>query len=153
MSACSTRPPENCTRTPPLILVDAFEIPSEVIAGFVDGRAQQPLQAIPGCEDLAQRPLVGDAAFAVDRDALGYLDTKILGAGAAGFQRFKKFRVAGDAGASANQFDARPLIDIHVPAYLPQECGGEQPGHRAADDDGPSLGATGGGRTRHARRS
>src|SRR6476661_10172574 len=128
-----------------LILVDPCEIPSEMITGLVDGLPQEPLQAIPGCEDLPQRPLVGDAAFAVDRDALGYLDTKILGAGSARFQGFHELRVAGDAGAAADQLDGRPLIDVHVPPYLPQERRRKEPGHRAANDDGPSLGATGRG--------
>ena len=85
------------------------------------------------------------SAVVVDRDALGYLDTKVLGAGPARFQSFKEFRVAGDAGAAADQFDARALIDGHVPADLPQERRGEEAGHRAANDDGAALGATGGG--------
>jgi hypothetical protein len=97
------------------------------------------------CEDLPQGPLVSDAAVVVDRDALGYLDTKVLGAGPARFQSFEEFRVAGDAGTAADQFDARPLIDVHIPADLPQERRGEEPGHRAANDDGPPVGATGGG--------
>src|SRR5262249_10081231 len=128
-----------------LILIDPFEIPSEVITGLVDGPPQELLQAIPGCEDLPQPPLVGDAAFAVDRYALGYLDTKILGAGPARFQGFHELGVAGDAGAAADQFDGRPLIDVHVPSNLPQERRRKEAGHRAANDDSPSHGATGRG--------
>ena len=92
MSACSTRPPENA-RARRAVLIDALEIPAEMIVRVIDGLAQQALQAVPGGEDLPQRPLVGDAAIAVDRDALRHLDAKILGAGAARFQRIEQFRM------------------------------------------------------------
>ena len=116
MSACSTRPPEKLHAHAALVLLDALEIPAEVIMRRIDGVAQQPLQPVPRGEDLPQRPLVGDAAVAVDRDALGHLDAEILGAGAARLQRFEQFRMAGDAGAAADQFDARALVDIARPS-------------------------------------
>jgi hypothetical protein len=73
--------------------------------------------------------LIGDTAFTVNRNALGDLDTKILGTGTARFEGFHEFRVARNPGAAADQFDVRPLIDICVPAYLPQERCGKEPGH------------------------
>ena len=136
-----------------LVLIDAFEIPAEVIARFVDRVAQQTLEPVPGGEDLPQRPLVGDAAIAVNRDALGNFDAKILGPGAACLKRVEQFRMSGNAGAAADQLDLGALVDVDVPADLPQERGGEQPRHRAANNDGASLcasiGAARRGRTRH----
>ena len=122
-----------------LVLVDAFEIPAEVIVRFIDRVAQQTLEPVPGGEDLPQRPLVGDAAVAVNRDAFGNFDAKILGAGAACFERVQQFRMTGDAGAAADQLDAGALVDVDVPADLAQERGGEQPRHRAANYDGASF--------------
>ena len=52
------------------------------------------------------------------------------------FERVEQFGMRGDAGAAADQFDARALVDVAIPADLAQECGAEQPRHRAADDDG-----------------
>src|SRR6185437_4232076 len=113
--------------------------------GRVDGGVQQPLQPVPGGEDLPQEPLVGDAAVAVDGDALGHLDAEIVGAGAARRERVKQFGMTGDAGAAPDQFDAGAFVDVGLPADLSQEGGREQPGHRAADDDGAALAAFGGG--------
>ena len=120
---------------------------------FIDRVAQQALQSVPGGEDLPQRPLVGDAAFAVDRDTLGHLDAEILGAGATCLKRIEQFRMTRDAGAATDQFDAGALVDVDVPADLAQERGGEQSRHRAANNDGASLCApvcaAKRGRTRH----
>src|SRR4029077_14989236 len=132
-----------------LVLVDAFEIPAEVIVRFIDRIAQQALEPVPGGEDLPQRPLVGDPAIAINRDAFRNFYAKILGAGATRFQRIEQFRMTGDSGAAADQLDAGTLVDVDVPFDLPQERGGEQPRHRAANYDGASFGATRRGRTRH----
>src|SRR6478752_7364957 len=94
----------------------ALEIPAEVVIGRVDGGAQQPLQPVPRGEDLPQGPLVGDAAVAVDGDALGHLDAEIVGAGAARRERVKQFGMTGDAGAAPDQFDAGALVDVGLPA-------------------------------------
>src|SRR5581483_10096191 len=48
------------------VLLDALEIAAEMVVRRIDGGAQQPLQAVPGGEDLPQRPLVLDAAVAVE---------------------------------------------------------------------------------------
>ena len=87
------------------VLLDALERPAEMIVRRIDGLAQQPLQPVPRGQDLPQRPLAGDAALAVDRDALGHLDAELAGAGAARLQRLQQFRMRGDAGAAADQFD------------------------------------------------
>ena len=96
-----------------------------MIVRFVDGRAQEALQAVPGAQDLPQRPLIRDAALAVYCDTLGNLDAEHFGAGAARFQSFHEFGVPGDAGAAADQLDRRSLIDVDVPADLAQECCGK----------------------------
>ena len=81
----------------------------------------------------------GDAALTVERDALGYLDAEILGAGAGRFERVQQFGMCRDAGAAADQFDVRAFVHIDVPADLAQERGAEQSRHRAADDDGAAF--------------
>ena len=88
-----------------LVLVDALEIPAEMIVRRIDRRAQQALQLVPRGHDLPQRPLFGDAALPVERDALGHLDAEVLRAGAARVERVEQFRMRGDAGAAADQFD------------------------------------------------
>ena len=119
-----------------LVLIDPLEIMAEMIMRIVDGGAQQPLHPVPGGHDLRQRAFVGDAPGAVDGDALSHFDAEIFGAGAARFQSREQFRMAGDAGAAADQLDAGALIDVDIPADLAQERGREQTRHRAADDDG-----------------
>ena len=109
-----------------LVLVDTLEIPAEMVVRGIDGGAQQALQPVPRAEDLAQWPLLGDAAVAVDGDALGYLDAEPLGAGAARLERVEQFGMAGDASAAADQLDLRALVDVDLPADLAQEGGAEQ---------------------------
>ena len=75
----------------------------------------------------------------VERDAPLDLDAEIAGAGAAAFERLQQLRVRGDAGAAPNQLDRRALVDVGIPADLPQERGREQARHRTADDDGAAL--------------
>ena len=122
------------------ILLDALEIPAEMVARRVDGGAQQALQAVPRGQDLPQRLLGDDAAVAVERDPLLDLDAELARAGAARGQRMQQLRMGGDAGAAADQLDAGALVDVAVPADPAQERGGEQARHRTADDDGPALG-------------
>ena len=117
-----------------------------MIARGIDGRAQQALQPVPRSEDLPQRTFFGDTARAIDSDTPGHFDAEVRGAGAARLQGLQQFGMAGDAGAAADQLDARALVDVDVPADLPQERGGKQPRHRAANDDGPPLAATNWGR-------
>jgi hypothetical protein len=47
--------------------------------------------------------------------------------------------MAGNAGAAPDQLHFRALVDVHIPTDLTQECGGEQTGHRAANDDGAPI--------------
>src|SRR4249919_1936004 len=100
------------------VLVDTLEIPAEMVVRLVDGRAQEALQTIPRGQHLPQRPLIRDAALAVDGDALGHLDAEHLGPRAACFQRLHELGVPGDAGAAADQLDIRALVDVHLPADL-----------------------------------
>ena len=108
------------------VLLDALERPAEMIARRIDGIAQQPLQAVPRGEDLPERAFVRDAALTVDGDALLHLDAEVARSSAAPLQRFQQFRMRGDAGAAADQFDAGALIDIGVPADLAKESGAEK---------------------------
>src|SRR4029078_653842 len=124
-----------------LVLVNALEIPAGMIVRFVDGRAQEALQAVPGAQDLPQRPLIRDAALAVYCDALGHLDAEHFGYGAARLQRFHELGVSGDARAAPDQFDIRTLVDVDVPTDLPQECCGKKSRHVAANNDSPSIAA------------
>ena len=117
------------------VLLDAREGVAEVVVGGIDGLAQQPLQPVPGGEDLPQRTLADHAPLAVDGDALLDLDAEVAGAGAAVLQRFQQFGMGGDAGAAADQLDRRALEHVDVPADPAQERRGEQARHRAADDD------------------
>jgi len=88
---------------------------------------------------LSQRPLAGDAAMPVERDALRHFDAERAGAGAAGAERMQEFRMHRDTGAAADEFDRGTLVYVAIPADLAQERGGEQSRHRTTDDDGPAL--------------
>src|SRR4029078_5782685 len=98
-----------------LILLDALKIPAEVIVRLVDGRAQEALQAVPGGQDLRQRPFICNAAFAVDGDAFWHFDANHFGPGAARFQRLEQLGVPGDAGAATDQLDAGALVLSRLP--------------------------------------
>src|SRR5262249_42842573 len=137
---------------PAPVLIDALEIPAEMVTRLVDGGAQQPLQSVPRGQDLPQRALVGDAAITVDGDTLGHLDTEVLGAGAARLQRLQEFGMAGDTGTAADQFYIRTLIDVDVPPDLAQERRRKQARHRAANNDGPPPAAAREGSIRHGAR-
>ena len=121
------------------VLLDALEIPAEVVVRGVDGLAQQSLQPIPGGQDLRQAFLCNHVPGTVQRYTPLDLDAEIVGVGAAASKRLQQLRVRGDAGATPNQLDRRTLIDVGIPADLPQECGGEQARHRTTDDDGAAL--------------
>src|SRR6516164_11457026 len=100
---------------------------TEVVMALVDGCPQQALQAIPGGEDLPQRPLVGHAAILIDGNALWHFDPEILGASAACFQRVEQFGVTGNSSATADQFDTGALIHIHAPADLRKKAAENSP--------------------------
>src|SRR5262249_51563640 len=118
------------------VLLHALEIVTEVIVPFVDSFAQQPLQPIPGGEDLGQVLFRDHPSGAVERDSLLDRDSEVAGAGAALLQSFEQFRMGGYTGAPADEFDCRAFIDLRVPPDLPQKCRSKQPGHRPSNDDG-----------------
>src|SRR5690348_16156636 len=68
---------ETHAHAPAFAMFDARERVPEMVVGRVDGEPQQPLQAIPGGEDLRQRPLSDDAACAIDSDTLCYFDAEL----------------------------------------------------------------------------
>src|SRR5262249_12514418 len=76
------------------------------------------------------------AAFPIDCDALLDLDAKIACARPTEFERLQEFRMGGNAGATADQFHGRTLVNVCLPSDLAQEGCTEQAGHRPADDDG-----------------
>ena len=137
----------------PLVLINSLEVPAQVITRLIDGRAQKPLQAIPRCKNLPQWSLMGNPAFVVDGDSLRHLDAKVPGASAARLQGLQELRMTRNSGSASDKLDVRALIDIRIPCDLAQESGREQSRHRAANNDGPSLGAARRGRTRHVWRS
>ena len=106
---------------------------------LLNGLAHEPLQPVPRGKNLRQRFFRDDAPGTVERDALVHLDAEVRHAGAARAQRVEQFRMGGDAGAAPDQLDLRAFVDVDVPADAAQERGGEQAGHRAADDDGTAL--------------
>src|SRR5262249_12953245 len=65
------------------VLLDMRESVAEVVVRRIDGLAQEPLQPVPGGEDLPQRALADDPTVAVDGDALLDLDAEIARAGPA----------------------------------------------------------------------
>ena len=123
------------------VLLDALERVAEVVMRGIDGLAQQPLQPVPGGQDLRQPPFADHAPLAVDGDAFLDLDSEIARAGAAFFQRLQQFGMGGDAGPAADQLDGRAFEHVDVPADPSQERRGEQARHRAADDDGAAAAA------------
>src|SRR5262245_30189878 len=130
------------------VLLHALEGMAEVVMGRVDGLAQEPLQAVPGGENLRQVFLCDHAPVAVECDALLDFDAEVARAGAARAKRLQQLRMGGDAGAAADQFHRRALINVGVPPLLPQERRGKQAGHRPADDEGATP-ARRGKRNRH----
>jgi hypothetical protein len=98
--------------------------------------AQQPLQPVPGGQDLRQVFRCDDAAVAVEGDARLHMDPEVAGPGAALLEGVDQFRMRGDACSPPDEFHGRALVDIHLPADLAQERRREQPRHGAADDDG-----------------
>ena len=136
------------------VLIDALEGATEVIALGRDRLAQQALEPVPGRQDLLERALADDAPLGVDGDAPVDGDAEVARARSAQLERLQQFRVAGDAGAAADELHRRALVDIGVPADLAQEGRGEEARHRAADDDGApaaSLAAGAGHRRPPAR--
>src|SRR5262249_44160203 len=103
-----------------LILIDPLEIAAEMIMRVINFGAKQPLHPVPGCHDLSQGTLVRNSPVPVDGDALRNFDAEVPGPGAGRFQCFEQLRVASDADPAADQFDARTLIDVHIPADLTQ---------------------------------
>jgi len=125
--------------------LDALERMTEVVVRGIDRLAQQPLQPVPGGQDLPQRSFADDAAVAVDGDAFRHLDAEIARAGAALLQRVQQFRMGGDAGATAHELDRRAFEHVDIPADPAQERRGEQARHGAADDDGAPAAPAGRG--------
>ena len=80
------------------------------------GVAQQPIDALPGGEYLRTFDFFGQAALHVDDLARGDLDAEFIGRQAERAQPGDQFGLRDDAGATAGQFAAHPLIDVHLPS-------------------------------------
>src|SRR5262249_52166852 len=65
------------------VLLHALEGMAEVVTRRIDGLAQEPLQPVPGGENLRQVFLCDHAPVAVESDAFLDLDAEVAGAGAA----------------------------------------------------------------------
>src|SRR5437773_992602 len=102
----------------------------------IDALPHQALEPVPGGESLRQPLLGDDLAVTVERDALVDLDPEVPQTRPAARQRFEELGMGGDPCAAAHELDSRSFIDVDVPTDLPQERGGEETRHRAADDYG-----------------
>ena len=71
----------------------------------IDGVAHEPLQAIPGSQDLRQVLFSQHAAMTIERDTFLDFDAEVAGTGTALFQRFEELRMGSDAGAAADELD------------------------------------------------
>src|SRR5260221_2729884 len=124
------------------VLLDALERVAEMVIPLIDGPAHEPLQPIPGGEDLRQMLFRNHASVSIEGDPFFDLDAEVAGPGAALIQRLQQFRMRGDPGAAADKLHQRALIDLGAPTDLPQELRAEKARHRAADDDcapGPAI--------------
>src|SRR5262249_20128542 len=77
------------------VLLHALEGMAEVVTRRIDGLAQEPLQAIPGSENLRQIFLSDHASVAVESDALLDFDAEVARAGAARAKRVQQLGMGG----------------------------------------------------------
>src|SRR5262249_41217989 len=113
------------------VLLHALKGVAKVVARLIDGVAEEPLQPIPGSEDLRQVLFSHHAPISIESAAFLDLNAEVTRARAALLKRFQQFRMGGDPRAAANEFDRGALVDVGVPSLLPQERRGEEPGYRA----------------------
>jgi hypothetical protein len=86
------------------------EVVAEVVACWIDGLAQEPLQAVPGCKDLPQWPLSCNGAVAIKRHALGHFYAEIPGPSTAFFKGVQEFRMSRYPRAAPDQLDRGSLL-------------------------------------------
>src|SRR5262249_62367311 len=70
-------------QSPGAVLLDALERVAEMILRLINGSAHEPLQPVPGGEDLRQMLFGDDASVAIEGDAFFNLYAEVAGPGAA----------------------------------------------------------------------
>src|SRR5262249_2107128 len=81
---------------------------------------QEPLQPVPGSEDLRQVLFSDHAPVAIESDAFLDLDAEVTRSRAARLKRFQEFWMGGDPRTAADQLDRRALVDVGVPSLPAQ---------------------------------
>ena len=101
--------------------------------------AQQAVDALPGGEHLGAFELQRRPASPVQDAARRHGDAEVSGVEAERVEPRDQFGLGDDAGAAAGQLLFDALENIDVPAAAGQHDAGQQPTHRAADDQRAAL--------------
>ena len=121
-------------------LLDPCELLAEAIMLIGKAVPQHPEELVPGGRDLRAGVLADDAPVPVEGAPHGDRHAEVgadidPGQG----ERRAQLRMRHDAGAAPAHRHRRALEDRRLPAMAAQQQAGEQPAHRAADDERPSL--------------
>ena len=121
-------------------LLDPCELLAEPVMLIGKAVPQHPEELVPGGRDLRAGVLADDAPVPVEGAPHGDRHAEV-GADIDPGQRERcaQLGMGHDAGAAPAHRHRRALEDRHVPAMAAQQQAGEQPAHRAADDERPSL--------------
>src|SRR5215475_4541346 len=111
------------------VLLHALKGVAKMVARLIDSVAEEPLQPVPGSEDLRQVLFSDHAPVAIESDASLDLDAEVTRCRAARLKRFQEFWMGGDPRTASDQLDRGALVDVGVPSLLTQEHRGEEPGH------------------------
>jgi len=71
------------------ILIDPFEVPTEMIVGIINACAEQTLHPVPRSHDLPERTLVCNTALTIDGDSFWHFNAEIFRSCAARFENLK----------------------------------------------------------------
>ena len=129
------------------VLGDAVQGFAAAVLSVGPGGAEHAEDAVPGGHGLGAVQHAEDGAVGPEGDAAMDLDAEAVERKAEAFEDAPELRVGDDAGTAAGEGDVDTLADVHGPAVLAEEVGGEQAAHGAADDDCAPGGAAGFGHT------
>src|SRR5262245_65712074 len=93
------------------VLLHALKGVAKMVARLIDGVAEEPLQPIPGSEDLRQVLFSDHAPIAIESDAFLDLDAEVTRARAALLKCCQQFRIRRDPRTAANAFEQRRRRD------------------------------------------
>src|SRR5215470_3904146 len=97
------------------ILAHVLEGVAKVVTRLINRLAQEPLQTIPGSQDLRQVLFCDYTPIAIESDSFLNLDAQVAGPRPAPLKRFQQFRMGGDPRAAADQLDRGALVDVDLP--------------------------------------